>query len=75
MSILGKCLKNISDACIINAKMNITPHFGSKIIKLHFIKVITSCYTIIVPLICSSADYEVHILGKEDTEIKQKSNT
>lgn len=69
MSILGKCLKNISDAC-----MNITPHFGSKIIKLDFIKVITSCYTIIVPLICSSADYEVHILGKEDTEIMQELN-
>lgn len=74
MSILGKCLKNISAAYIISAKMNITPHFGFKIIKLHFIKVIIPCYTIMVPLICSSADYEVHILGKEDTEIMQESN-
>lgn len=44
-------------------------HFGSKITK--FIKVIITCYTIL-PLVCSSADYEVHILGKEDTEIKQE---
>lgn len=27
----------------------------------------------ILPLVCSSADYEVRILGKEDTEIKQES--
>lgn len=54
--------------------MNITPHFGSQIIKLHFIKVIVTCYVIIVPLVCSSADYEVHILGKEDTEIMQELN-
>lgn len=74
MSILGKCLENISASYIISAKMNITPHFGSQIIKLHFIKVIVTCYVIIVPLVCSSADYEVHILGKEDTKIMQELN-